>query len=88
MTYLNKLLIHQLHTPQTRRLKQLNLRLHKQVERDLRYEQTRARTRRVPDRRPDILVVKVVRGVEREQGVPEDVVEDVVDACAAGELFC
>ena len=87
MADLDELLVHKLYAPQTRRFQELDLRLHEQVERDLGNEQARAGTRRVPDGRPDILVVEVVRRVDRRERGAEDVVEDVVYPCAARELL-
>ena len=87
VTNLHQLLIYQLHTPQCRCLQKLNLRLHQQVKRHLRYEKTRSRTRRVAYGRTDVLVVEVACGVNGRERAPEDVVEDVVDPCAARKLF-
>lgn len=87
MTNLHQLLIHQLHTPQARRLQQLDLRLHQQIERDLGHEQARPRAGAVADRGADVLVVEVVGGVDGGERGAEDVVEDVVDARAARELL-
>ena len=87
MADLDELLVHKFYAPQTRRFQELDLRLYEQVERDLGNEQTRSGTRRVPDGRPNILVVEVVRRVDRRQRGAEDVVEDVVYPRAARELL-
>jgi hypothetical protein len=87
MADLDELLVHQLNAAQTRRLEQLDLRLDKEVERDFRHEQARARAGRVADGGADVLVVEVLRWLDASERVSEDVVEDVVYPRTAGELF-
>ena len=84
---LDEFFVHELDAPQARRLEELDLRLDEQVERDLGHEQTRSRAGRVADRGADVLVLQGLRRLDAGEGVAEDVVEDVVDPCAAGELF-
>jgi hypothetical protein len=73
--------------PQTGRLEQLDLRLDEEVERDFRHEQARTRAGRVADGGADVLIIEVLRRLDARERVSEDVVEDVVDPRAAGELF-
>jgi hypothetical protein len=88
MADLDKLFVHELDTPQAGRLEELDLRLDEQIERDLGHEQARARSGRVPDCGADVLVLESLRGLDIRERVAKDVVENVVDPCAAGELFC
>lgn len=83
MANLHQLLIHQLHASQTRCLKEFYLRFHQEVKGNLRHEQTGPRTGRVTDGRSDILVLKVVSGVDGSKRVAKDVVEDVIYPCTS-----
>jgi hypothetical protein len=80
---LDQLLVHQLNTPRTRLLEELDLRLHQQVKRDFRYEEAWAWTSRVPNGCPNVLVTEVLGCVDRGQSVSKHIREDVVDPCTA-----
>ena len=83
----DKFLVHQFHAPQTRRLQKLNLRLHKQLKCDFGNEQARPRTRRVPNRSPDVLCLQIRSRVDRVECVSEYIIEDVVNPRAAAEFL-
>ena len=87
MADFDELLVHELDAPQTWRLKQLDLGLDEQVERNLRHEQTWSRASRVADGRPDVLVVEVVCRVDGRERGAEDVVKNVVYPRTARELL-
>jgi len=87
MADFDKFFVHKLNTPQARRLEKLDLWLDEQVERDLGHKEARARAGRVADGGADVLVLERLRWIDAREGVSKDVVEDVVDPCAAGELF-
>jgi hypothetical protein len=87
MADLHKLLIHKLHTTQAWLLKQPDLRLYQQIERNLRHEQARARAGRVADRGANVLVLQVLGGVDGREGMAEHVRKNVVDARATRELL-
>ena len=84
---LDEFFVHKLDTPQARRLEELDLRLDEQVECDLGYEEARTWAGRVANCGADVLVFERLRGLDARERVAKHVVEDVVDPCAAGELF-
>jgi len=84
---LDQFFVYKLNTPQARRLEEFDLRLDEQVERDLGHEEARAWAGRVADCSADVLVSERLRGLDACERVAKHVVEDVVDPCAAGELF-
>ncbi len=87
MADLHEFLIDQLDTPQTRSLQQFDLWFDEEVECYLWDKETRSRTRRVPDGSANVLSGQVMCRVNRFQGCAEDVVEDVVYACATTEFL-
>lgn len=87
MADLHKLLIHKLYTAQTGRLEKLNLWFDQQVERNFWYEETWSWSGRVANRGPNVLVIEVMRRVDRVQGLAKDVIEYIVYTCAAGQLL-
>ena len=87
MADLDELFVNELDTSQARRLEELDLRLDEQVERDLGHEQAWARAGGVPDCGADVLVLERLGGLDARERVAKDVIENVVDPCAAGELF-
>lgn len=88
MADLDELFVHELDAPQAGRFEELDLWLNKQVKRDLGHEKARARAGGVPDRGADVLVLERLRGLDVRERVAKDVIENVVDPCAARELFC
>lgn len=87
MADLHELFVDELDTPQAGRLEQLDLRLDQQVECHFGHKQAGPGTRRISDSRANVRNGEVVRRVDRLQGVAKHVVEDVVDTCAARQLF-
>ena len=87
MADLDNLLVHELDAAQTGRLKELDLRLDEEVERDLGHEQARTRVSRVADGGAGVLVVEIVHRLKARQRMPKDIVDDIVDPCHAGEFL-
>ena len=52
-----------------------------------RAKQARARASRVEDRGADVLVLGRLRWLDPREGVAKEVVEYVIDPCAAGDIF-
>jgi len=84
---LDQFFVYKLDTPQARRLEEFDLRLNEQVERDLGHEEARAWAGRVANCSADVLVFERLSWLDARERVAKHVVEDVVDPCAAGELF-
>ena len=63
------------------------MRLDEEIGRDLGHEQARTRASRVADGGADVLVVEIVRRLDAREHVSKDIVEDIVDPRAIGELF-
>jgi|SRR5690242_654562 len=87
MAYLDELLVYKLNAALAGDLKQLDLRLDKEVKGQLGNEQARSRSGRVSNSRANVQDRQVLCGIDLLQRVAEHRVEDVVDPGTTAKLL-
>ena len=88
MADFDEFFVDELHAALGGYFEEFDLRLHKKIESEFGDEKGRSRAGGIADCRSDVKGREVLRGIDGFKTVAEDGIEDVVDACAAAEVFC